>query len=950
MNSPHDMHESWIKDQSGSAAIIRFREIDELIFSYEAKLPPVEPIGDFIHYNPLQSWLHMQFKEALRGAHELFGSRQHMPLDFYRRRFKEGAIAELVIETCIRDFVDQKFTRDGESNPSQNPSRNHLYSYIKSLMLYGDRLYDPAEIRTALKDLSEEKKSFIATIRYKIEQKFDPCNVETGALKEQLAFSSRVKEAHDRLSTDVRRPLRELWTPFLGEHVDWLVNPIFYRLIATFLDQGISSWECPGTDRSFYSAAHDLIQQIPAFKRSQISESATVGNEWTDDSARAIASCLHDLVGDSVLWPRYVREMIRAYPGWCSLFVQINHRPERLRSHRQVSLKDLLAVRLEVEARILRDVYQVNEKISSLLCSSSSTDTNQHGLIDRRFNSRGNFSASEMVEILTLDVAEMSNWTMPSDLAEVIDVALTITDSDLEFLWHQSFEQSFYNDVISKVVPNALRLAESEGDDQGANRDEANRPERLPSAQLIFCLDDRECSMRRHVEQLDPDILTYGMAGFFNIDMMFLGAGKTYPEKYCPVPVKPGHIVIEDSLKVPRRLTIGQSKFLDFLTAPGKLSGMWLRPIRHAQRQRLSLSPMKTSLHFRYTGSMAFGYRVGYTADEMTDRVEMALRSMGMIGPFAPVVLVVAHGSSAMNNPYYAAYECAACSGRPGGVNARVFSAMANDCDVRRLLFERGIQIPASTHFIGAFHDTANEEFRFFDTESLSGNALQSFTRLKDILITAAGFNAVERCARFENVSVKLSPRKALREVKLRSSAMFEPRAELGHATNAACVIGRRSLTRGISLDRRSFLASYDPTLDQDGKYLGGILGAAIPVCGGVSLDYFFSRIDNAVFGSGSKLAHNVVGMVGVLNGLDDDLRMGLPTQMIELHDPLRIIFVIDQKVSIVRSIIDLNHELKLWVDNNWVRVVCLDPDDGSPWLLTHGGERKISHDEVFSG
>ena len=54
----------------------------------------------------------------------------------------------------------------------------------------------------------------------------------------------------------------------------------------------------------------------------------------------------------------------------------------------------------------------------------------------------------------------------------------------------------------------------------------------------------------------------------------------------------------------------------------------------------------------------------------------------------------------------------------------------------------------------------------------------------------------------------------ALRHVEERSEHLAEPRPEYGHCTNAVCVVGRRSLTRGLFLDRRAFLVSYDANRD----------------------------------------------------------------------------------------------------------------------------------------
>ncbi|MBK6523954.1 MAG: DUF2309 family protein [Sphingobacteriaceae bacterium] len=65
--------------------------------------------------------------------------------------------------------------------------------------------------------------------------------------------------------------------------------------------------------------------------------------------------------------------------------------------------------------------------------------------------------------------------------------------------------------------------------------------------------------------------------------------------------------------------------------------------------------------------------QIGFTIAEMASRVEALLRGIGLINQFAPLVYVVAHGSSSANNPHHGAHDCGACSGRPGAVNARVF-------------------------------------------------------------------------------------------------------------------------------------------------------------------------------------------------------------------------------------------------------------------------------------
>ena len=88
------------------------------------------------------------------------------------------------------------------------------------------------------------------------------------------------------------------------------------------------------------------------------------------------------------------------------------------------------------------------------------------------------------------------------------------------------------------------------------------------------------------------------------------------------------------------------------------------------------------------------GLQIGFTIEEMALRVEGLLKSIGLIKDFAPIVYIVGHGSSSVNNPHYAAYDCGACSGRAGSVNSRAVCFMANHPKVREILKTRGIDIP----------------------------------------------------------------------------------------------------------------------------------------------------------------------------------------------------------------------------------------------------------------
>jgi uncharacterized protein YbcC (UPF0753/DUF2309 family) len=332
------------------------------------------------------------------------------------------------------------------------------------------------------------------------------------------------------------------------------------------------------------------------------------------------------------------------------------------------------------------------------------------------------------------------------------------------------------------------------------------------------------------------------------------------------------------------------------------------------------------------------GLQVGFTIEEMAQRVEGLLRSIGLVRDFAPIVYVVGHGSTSVNNTHYAGYDCGACSGRPGSVNARVVSFMANHPKVRALLHERGIDIPQETQFVGALHDTTRDEITFYDKDLFSDENAKNHLQNELIFTKALDFNAKERSRRFESIDTKLTPEKIHEKVRRRSVSLFEPRPELNHATNALCVVGRRELSKDLFLDRRSFMNSYDYQIDLEGKYLTTILNAVAPVCGGINLEYYFSRVDNSKLGAGTKLAHNVMGLFGVANGIDGDLRPGLPSQMIEVHDPLRLLVIVEHFPEVVLTSIQKSTATYEWFMNEWIHLIVVEPETHDFYLFKNGG------------
>jgi uncharacterized protein YbcC (UPF0753/DUF2309 family) len=272
---------------------------------------------------------------------------------------------------------------------------------------------------------------------------------------------------------------------------------------------------------------------------------------------------------------------------------------------------------------------------------------------------------------------------------------------------------------------------------------------------------------------------------------------------------------------------------------------------------------------------------------------------------------------------------------------------MANDPRVRQLLAGDGLSIHAGTWFVGAQRNTCNNEVTFYDEDLVPLISRPLLERAMEAIETTARREAHERCRRFDSAPGWYPPAAALAHVQGRADDLAQPRPEYGHATNAHCVIGRRTRTRGLFLDRRAFLVSYDPSSDHDGAVLARIMNAVVPVVAGISLEYYFSYVDPTGYGCGTKLPHNVTSLLGVMDGAQSDLRTGLPWQMVEIHEPTRLAIVVEAPRERLLQVVETNAGIERLVRNRWVWLAALESDAlwelGSSGFVNHAPEHGLA-------
>jgi uncharacterized protein YbcC (UPF0753/DUF2309 family) len=944
-------------------------------------LPSQGPIRVFIHHNTLHAFEHLPFHEAVKQGGATYGCHPYLPEDRYREKLARGRILfDDLAAVLIDDLGDEgdellgflgtrhhlrlamlqhplRLGPDAELNwliaetDALKKFRSETPFQVREQMIEWTRRWVMRDLRTAGAEGQEVREALASLFEQfgesQIEQ-WGPEKWEAFTLHALWRICRRGVHAVDRVMT-ITPPLvrhRDLLLQATGVDTDRMVHNVLIPFCAAFLDQGISSWPLPNRSAGFLQSFVTLYKDsrpVEGWLRSLPAELQRI-EERGLTPLDVIDETLKRLGVPEVETEQYLQRSLLALRGWAGMIWQMETNAEWcVHPAPHGSLMGYVAVRL----LLLRLAI---EHVARTRLGESGDLTGLRTRLRKMIAKPERISVDQRT-FLVFQLAQILGW-IPNDLyrlkksewTQLVDEVEAFSSLERRRIYHLAFERRYRTQTLDAIIahsPHTKPLA-------------AN-----PVFQICCCLDDREESFRRHMEEIEPRCQTFGFAGFFAVAMYYKGAVDAHYVPLSPILIKPRHYVQEEvvySLEQSHRMrsetrrVIGRASHQFHLGSRLGVAGVLtsiLGALASVPLVMRVILPRLTAQISRIFGSIVQpppitrlilernspepgpeNEHLGYSLDEMTTIVERVLQDCGLITNFSRLVIIAGHGSSSLNNPHKSAYDCGACGGGRGGPNARAYAQMANDARVRENLARNGLVIPPETYFIGAWHNTCDDSVTFFDLDRLPWLHRPDFEHARDVIDEARRRNAHERCRRFESAPLSLSYDAALRHVEGRSEDLAQARPELGHATNAICYVGRRWRTRGLFLDRRTFLTSYDPTQD-DAQHtiLARVLGPAIPVCAGINLEYLFSYVDPTGYGCGSKLPHNITSLLGVMDGAASDLRTGLPWQMVEIHEPVRILFIVETTPEAMLSIASRNPVIKQLVENDWIQLAVLDPN-----------------------
>ncbi|MDQ3766618.1 MAG: DUF2309 domain-containing protein, partial [Actinomycetota bacterium] len=361
-----------------------------------------------------------------------------------------------------------------------------------------------------------------------------------------------------------------------------LVNRYMIRVCASFLDLGQAAWRMPDRTLGFYGAWRSSLEHDPTLAVSGLRRWPPRIEDLPKDPAETLILQLERLAVDPTDWHGYLGRMLAALPGWAAMMNWLGNNPQfPTQKARPTDLVQYLAVRLTVEAEVVSQSFEQSLGVDDLRCdvlsqrlhsratelfvrrelhrgvlpsvvAQAARDLERRGghneewsnvavqawTAHRQSDTEARARAADQVWRL-FRLAQLAGWSaedvrmLSSSTRDRILATLDgYPERDHRTVWLAAFERHYREEILGA-------LAANRANGRWQVRD------RRPKAQMVFCIDEREESMHRAVDELDAEYETFGAGGFFNMAMDYSGFDDHDVTPLCPAGVIPTNRVKE---------------------------------------------------------------------------------------------------------------------------------------------------------------------------------------------------------------------------------------------------------------------------------------------------------------------------------------------------------------------------------------------------------------------
>ncbi|HEY0963860.1 MAG TPA: putative inorganic carbon transporter subunit DabA, partial [Pseudomonadales bacterium] len=446
--------------------------VEQAIAAARHILPDQGPIGVFIHHNTLHHFQTLRFHDAVKKGAELIGARPYMELRDFRDAYAKGRI-----DSSDVDYVlDMRLGAAAAEQLLPGLTRRDAW---RALMIDAQPISNPVELDWLL---APQRRPLLDAALAKVD-------ALPGLTHHRVTY---------RRHADVLRALG-------AGDPDVALQDELVRLSAAFLDQGQALTPMPEREQGFLRAAAALYaagagspRGCPGVARDfvDIARAQTPALAVIDDVLRALGV-------EEQQYEGFIVECAAALAGWAGMFARLEQHPEENHAHVPVSLNEFLAVRFVLARRAIERICKQNglpvawRELLALAPDPDAGHRHEDAMILLSLAEAAGLDAQRFAALA--DAQIMTLW----------HEVLACPPLTCRELWMEAYEHWYYRQTLNGIA--------------------ALRPERLmkcagrPRAQYMFCMDEREESIRRAVEEHGPCYQTFGLAGFFGVAIDYQG-------------------------------------------------------------------------------------------------------------------------------------------------------------------------------------------------------------------------------------------------------------------------------------------------------------------------------------------------------------------------------------------------------------------------------------------